>query len=194
MSTHARNTFLSLSALALAIAFAGCSDRPATPEATAIPEPNAASANQHAVPAGTHEVATTVPEEHSDHSPASTSLPPLPATPWPSDAPLREGMRRTHRAVVALEHGEHGHLDAAQTTAAAQQVQDAANYMIANCKLAPEPDAALHGVLAKLMTGAAAIKADPGNTAPVASMREAISLYPRMFEDATWQKEIAPQE
>ena len=99
-----------------------------------------------------------------------------------------------HRAVEALGRAEHGHLDATQTSAAAQQVQDAANYMFSNCKLAPEPDAALHGVLASLISGAAAIKTNPANTSPVASMRDAVALYPRMFEDATWQADTASEK
>ena len=91
-------------------------------------------------------------------------------------------------------HAERGHLDATQTSAAAQQVQDAANFMFANCKLTPEPDAALHGLLAALLSGATAIKANPADTSPVASMRETMALYPRMFEDATWQADTAPAE
>lgn len=129
---------------------------------------------------------------HADaHAPAAPALPGLPVTPWPGDRALREGMRRMQRAVEALGHAEHHHLDAGQTIAAAQQVQAAAEYMIANCKLAPEPDAALHGLLATLLTGAAAIKADPATTAPVAEMREAMALYPRLFQDADWQADTS---
>lgn len=133
-------------------------------------------------------------DEHADHGTATTALPTPPATPWASDAPLREGMRRVHQAVGALDPAQHAHLDAAQTTAAAQQVQDAANFMFANCKLAPEPDVALHGVLATLISGATALKANPADTAPVASMREAVALYPHLFEDASWQADTAPAE
>ena len=191
MATNARNTLLPMTTLALVMAIAGCSDRPAATDGASATGPATTSVGQDAAPASAHEDAAQAHDAHSEHAAASSASPELPATPWPSDAPLREGMRRTHRAVLALEHAEHSHLDAAQTTAAAQQVQDAANYMITNCKLAPEPDAALHGVLATLMTGAAAIKADPANTAPVASMRDAVALYPRMFEDATWKADTA---
>lgn len=134
--------------------------------------------------------------EHAagDHAAHAATLPAPPATPWPSDASLREGMRRMQRAVGALGHAEHSHLNAAQTTAAAQQVQDAANFMITNCKLAPEPDAALHGVLATLLRGAAALKANPTDSSPVASMRDAVALYPRLFVDAAWQADTAPAQ
>ena len=195
MSMHSRNTLLSMTTLALAIALAtaGCSDRPAAAD-SASTVPAAAETAHDAAAEPMHDVAEHAPDEHAGHATATTALPTPPATPWASDAPLREGMRRMHQAVDALGHAERGHLDATQTTAAAQQVQDAANFMFTNCKLTPEPDAALHGLLAALLSGATAIKANPGDTSPVASMREAVALYPRMFEDAAWQADTTPAE
>ena len=178
--------------LALAIAAASaCSDHSA-PEAGATSMPPATAVDHEEAHAAVPKDTAAPQDAHASHAPASASSPILPATPWASDAPLREGMRRMHRAVDALGHAEHDHLDVAQTTAAAQQVQAAAEFMISNCKLAPEPDAALHGLLATLMTGAATIKADPANTTPVAAMRDAMALYPRMFQDAAWQADTAP--
>lgn len=173
---------MTLVALGIALAAGGCSERPAAADGPAA----AAHETAHASVA-TAEARAPTPDAHAAHAPVAA----LPATPWASDAPLRDGMRRMHQAVSALEHAEHQHLDAAQTTAAAQQVLDAANDMIANCKLPAAPDAALHGLLATLMTGAAALKKNPGDTSPVASMRGAVALYPRMFEDATWQTDTA---
>ena len=192
---------LSLLALAITAFAAGCSqDKQVDAEAEAIAHatPVASAIDSDAADQQMHEDADHAAnghatDEHADHS-AAVALPTPPATPWASDAPLREGMRRMHRAVDALEHAEHGHLDAAQTTAVAQQVQDAANFMFANCKLTPEPDAALHGLLATLMSGAAAIKSNPADTSPAASMREAVALYPRMFEDVTWKTDTAAAE
>lgn len=182
---------LLMTILALTIASAtACSDR-AAPEGIASPTPAATPTDHRDAHASTPKDTVGTEESHPSHPPAGPSLPILPATPWASDAPLREGMRRMHRAVEALGHAEHDHLDVAQATAAAQQVQAAAEYMIGNCKLAPEPDAALHGLLATLMTGAAAVKADPANTTPVAAMRDAMALYPRMFQDAAWQADTA---
>lgn len=192
---------LPLLVLAMTTMAIGCSheehaDAQADAHAHAAP---AATASDHDADPSMHDDADPASEQHAaddhaGHSIATTALPTPPATPWPSDAPLREGMRRMHQAVVALGHAERGHLDATQTIAAAQQVQDAANFMFTNCKLTPEPDAALHGVLATLMSGAAALKAKPADTSPVASMREAVALYPRMFEDATWKADTAPAE
>lgn len=182
---------LLMTILVLSIAsVTACSDR-ALPEGGAGTAPPA-TVTDHQDAHAEGEGDTAAPQDaHASHPPAGTSSPILPATPWASDAPLREGMRRMHRAVEALGHAEHDHLDAAQATAAAHQVQAAAEYMIAHCKLAPEPDAALHGLLATLLRGAAAIKADPANTTPVAAMRDAMALYPRMFQDVAWQADTS---
>lgn len=183
---------LLLLALAIAAVTGGCNnaertDVQAKTHASATPTD---TQNDHgAVDLPTHGDAHSVAGDHAAHTTA-TLLPTPPAKPWSSDAPLREGMRRMYQAVTALGHAEHDHLDAAQTTAVAQQVQEAANFMFANCKLPPEPDAALHGLLATLVSGAGAIKANPADNSPVASMREAVALYPRIFEDATWQADI----
>ncbi|WP_374607075.1 DnrO protein [Thermomonas sp.] len=176
---------MTLLALCIALAAAGCSERHAPANHSAAAAPVTAQASVAPVDART----APTPHAHAAHAAAAA----LPATPWASDAPLRDGMRRMHQAISALEHAEHRHLDAAQTTAAAQQVLVAANDMIANCKLPAAPDAALHGLLATLLTGAAALRDKPDDTSPVASMRDAVALYPRMFEDATWQADTATE-
>lgn len=188
----AANRWPSRTALALYFVFAaGCGDRPAAPEPRAGAAPATTAADTKDAHARADKNTHTVPDKHAAHTQAEVSLPAVPAQRWPSDAALREGMRRMNQAVAALGHAEHEHLDAAQTSAAAQQVQEAATYMITNCRLAPEPDAALHGLLATLMTGAADLKRDPTNTAPVAAMRDAVALYPRIFEDAAWESDTA---
>lgn len=102
---------------------------------------------------------------------------------WQPDEPLREGMRRMATAVGALGHHEHAHLDAVQVRKLADEVNGAAAYMFANCTLEPEPDAALHGLLAQLMGGARSLAQNPDATAPIAPMREALVDYVRLFDD-----------
>ena len=181
------NRGLALAVLAVALALAaGCGERDQSPPAaTPADVPHPAQANDAAHPEDSSAA-------HDAHPAGELVLPAVPATPWQSDAPLREGMRRIHRAVDALGHGEHGHLDAAQVTAAATAVQAAADDMFANCKLEPAPDVALHGLLAVLMKGASDLKANPADLSPLAHMREALALYPRMFVDPQWQADTAP--
>ena len=55
--------------------------------------------------------------------------------------------------------------------------------MFANCDLEPEPDVALHGILARLMAASEALREAPADPAPVAGMREALADYGRLFDD-----------
>jgi hypothetical protein len=105
---------------------------------------------------------------------------------WATDAPLRDGMRRVRQAAQALEHAEHGHLDAAQTANVAKLIDGAVNDMITNCKLDPDADAALHGLLAKFLVGANAARTGKDIPAALADMQAALKRYPLLFDDPTW--------
>ena len=94
-------------------------------------------------------------EGHAAH--AATAAAPAPAQRWTPDAPLSEGMRRAHAAVDELRHYEMGHMSAPMAADRATEVEQAVTYMFANCKLAAEPDAALHGILVPLMSAAQAL-------------------------------------
>lgn len=113
---------------------------------------------------------------------------PVPARRWTPDAPLRLGMRRVFVAVDALRHYEMGHMSAPMAVDRAGDVEQAVSDMFAHCKLAAEPDAALHGVLLPLLGAAQALKADPQKVAAVADMRAAIANYPTFFNDPGWDK------
>ena len=140
--------------------------------------------------------ATHAAQDHHHHdaaSSASAAVPaaPVPATRYTPDAPLRAGMRRVHQAVTELAHAEMGHMSAAMTRDRATTIETAVATMFAHCKLEPTPDAALHGILLPLLSAAQALKANPTDTAPVAHMRDAITAYPRYFDDAGWDAPAA---
>src|SRR3546814_2284815 len=75
------------------------------------------------------------------------------------------------------------HPDDATVAALATDIDSAVDYMFANCQLPPEPDVALHAVLARLMANTSALKADPSAGSPVADMHEAVHNYERLFDD-----------
>lgn len=102
---------------------------------------------------------------------------------WTPDAPLQEGMRRTRGALEGLSQHGSGRLDDAQVRELATAVDEAVAFMFANCKLEPEPDHALHAILARLMVGAQALHANPSDPSPVASMHAALEDYTRQFDD-----------
>ena len=122
-------------------------------------------------------------EQHADHTAAPAQAP---AQRWTPDAPLSEGIRRAYVAVDALRHYEMGHMSAPMAVDRAGDVEEAVTYMFAHCKLAAEPDAALHGILVPLLGAAQALKAHPQDLKAVAAMRAALSHYPQYFNDPGW--------
>lgn len=132
----------------------------------------------------------TAPAQHA-HDTAATQAPPT-GQRWATDAPLQDGMGRIRQAVTALEHLQMGHVDPAQAPVFADQIQSAVNDMIANCKLAPDADAALHGLLVKFITGAGAVRTGPVTLEELKPMQDALAQYPTQFDDPTW--DVPPKD
>lgn len=118
---------------------------------------------------------------HADHAQAAAGDVQVPDNhvAWTPDAPLVEGMSRVRTALRGLE----AQPDEATVVARADDVDAAVKYMFDNCKLAPEPDIALHGVLARLMVGSKALHAKPADSTPVHDMHAAVQDYERLFDD-----------
>ncbi|MBL0028143.1 MAG: DnrO protein [Rhodanobacteraceae bacterium] len=140
-----------------------------------IAAPYASAQDQHAAHAQAH------------HHPAAADAPSVPAKRWAVDAPLRAGMGKIRAAVESLGHHEMGHLDKKQVVTLAAEIDAQVQYLIANCKLDPKADAALHGIIGALLAGSASLKDKPDDAAPVATLRAALADYPKFFDDPTWQ-------
>ena len=125
---------------------------------------------------------------HHDHAAHAghDAKPQVPAQRWATDAPLRAGMRNLREATETLNHYEMGHLDDTQRDNAVEKIDAAIKDMFANCKLKPEADVALHGLLAKFIAGANAARAGKFTKAELAPMQEALTQYPQLFDDAEW--------
>ena len=123
---------------------------------------------------------------HGDHAAHATHEASAPASGqrYASDAPLRKGMGDIRTAVAALGHHEHGHMDEKQALATVAVIERSIGDIVVNCKLDPEADHALHGVLAKLGKGVSALKADTSDMSAQVPMREAVADYSRLFDDA----------
>ena len=165
-------------ALALAVAIAalasGCAQE-STPavdtEAPAVADAAHAEADAHA---------TDDAHAYAEHG--GTDFPvPANHVRWTPDAPLKEGMSQVRNALAGLEAESHPSDDAVAGYAA--DIDAAVDYMFANCKLDPEPDIALHSVLARLMAGSKALKANPSDGSPVADMHAAMHNYEQLFDD-----------
>ena len=122
---------------------------------------------------------------HEAHAPAATT--PVSGQRWPTDAPLREGMRGIRVAVQALEHYEHGHMGIAQAGSTVALIDTAVDGIFANCRLEPDADVALHGLLARFLAGAEAVRTSPQvPVQEIADMRSALARYPQLFDDPAW--------
>ena len=131
-------------------------------------------------------------QDHAHHHAAPAAQATAPAQRYATDAPLRENMAGIREAVGTLEHAEHAQLDAAQVAALADKVNGHVRTIIAECKLPPEADAALHGIIGGLGQGIAALKENPADLGPVAGMRAALADYARMFDDPAVTPAAAP--
>ena len=133
-------------------------------------------------------------DEHAAHGAAveSHDLPAVPAQRWATDAPLREGMQGIAEAVAQAQAAKAaGTFGAEQANALAARVEDRFQFMLANCKLEPEADVALHSLLAQFVASAKELQADPQADAALAHMDELLALYPKYFDHAGWNPQAA---
>ena len=120
---------------------------------------------------------------HEHHAPVAAVAAATVSQRWASDAPLRTGMAKIRVAVDALQHYERGHMGPEQAVELATQIQAQVAYIVANCKLEPRADAALHVIIAELGKAAGALRADPADLGAIPPMREALQQYSRQFND-----------
>ncbi len=107
---------------------------------------------------------------------------------WKSDAPLRKGMEAIKSIVVTnLPRAHAGKMSDAEFEAMGKKVDAELAEIFANCKLAPDADQVLHGVLAQIMQGSRVLRSGEGKrTAGVVQMIKALNEYGTLFEHAGW--------
>ena len=119
-----------------------------------------------------------------EHAATTKAAQAAPATArFASDATLRREMQGIRTAVEALSHYEHGHMGPEQAAILASTIDRHVRTIIANCKLPPDADAALHGIIVPLMQNAQALKQKPADLSPIAPMRSALERYDRQFQE-----------
>lgn len=124
-------------------------------------------------------------EGHAAHA-GDAAATVIPAQRHATDAPLREGMARIRVALDELAHYEMGHMPQSMAVERVDEIKSATDFLFANCKLDATADAALHGMLAPLLAGVQAFRADPQDTASIERMRKAVADYPLVFDDPAW--------
>lgn len=125
-------------------------------------------------------------DRHDRHAPVADER--IAKGPWATDAPLREGMQRIRAAVSAAlpDYRRHA-LKPVDATVLAAEIESSTTHLFANCRLEPDADTALHGLLAQLLQGAAALRRDPAADAGLPHVLTALEKYPQLFVDAEWQ-------
>lgn len=146
-----------------------------------------------AIPVASSAGAADATQAHGHAPPAAsaTAADATPAAGWPTDAPLREGMARIRQSVQALEHYRHGHMGPEQAKLLAGNVEEAVAFLVANCRLEPAADAALHAIIADLVRAAGALKHDPADIGAIAVMQAAVATYASSFDDPGFRSEQA---
>ncbi len=134
-----------------------------------------------ALPAGS----ALAQHDNAAHAHVAAPVPP-PARPWAADATLRADMGQIHLVLEQLRHYEMGHMDATLALDRVAVIEESAADIFAKCKLDPQQDAVLHGMLVPLLAAVQKFKADPADMRQLEAMREAVADYPRYFEAPGW--------
>ena len=134
-----------------------------------------------AEPAPTHAHDQQHQHQH-DHGHTGDAMPAHdPAQRWPADAVLRDSMQRIHDSRL---HMAETPSDAALAPAMADTIDGAIRSMIEGCKLPPDADAVLHGMIGRL--GAASARLRSGDSSALHDIDGVLDEYPQRFEHHGW--------
>lgn len=123
-------------------------------------------------------------EEHAAHAPAPVLAE---GERWATDAPLREAMLRIRGAALQHLPAFHGGtLEVAHAEALATAIEEDVGYMVRNCKLMPEPDAALHGLIARMLEAARALRNDAAAAQGMPVLLAVLHDYQTSFDHPAW--------
>jgi hypothetical protein len=158
--------------LMLTAGLGGCSngDRASRVDPIAQAAPETHARNPHANESharGAHDAAAVTPPE---------------GTLWPTDEPLRAGMARIESAVKSA--GVMRPLSRERADKLAPTVEENVTYIVKNCKLPAEPDAALHVLIGRLMTATGELASDSTSDAALDRLAAVLRDYHRTFDDA----------
>ena len=127
-----------------------------------------------------------------EHGHSSTVAKPPAGQRWATDATLREGMSAIRQSLEPkLEAIERDKLTPAAYQAIADVTQQQVARIVANCKLDPQADAALHGILAQMGDATDAMSGKAARTKPregAVKLARALDEYGRTFDHPGWKR------
>jgi len=106
---------------------------------------------------------------------------------WATDEPLRASMLKIRAGVEETMRAYERSLDANQAQSLSATVEKNVTYMIENCKLEPEPDAALHVLIGRMLTASEAMKKDPASQAGWPELMAVLHDYAATFDHPGWK-------
>lgn len=126
---------------------------------------------------------------HDGHQAAATMALTLNAgEKWQGDDNMVKGMNGIRAAIAPLIPAIHGQaLPASGYQSLAGDVQTQVDFMITNCKLAPEVDEQFHMVLEQVLTGVSEMKAEQTQEAGAVRIVTALNSYGDYFTHPGWQ-------
>lgn len=134
-------------------------------------------------------LAQTAGHDHDGATPQALSL--NDGRKWPTDAPLRAGMKNIRNLVAPeLDAAHAGTLDAAHYQQLASRIETEVGGIVANCKLEPKADAMLHLVIADIGQGTDAMAGKDGKDGQLrpalglTKVARAVNQYGSHFDDA----------
>lgn len=120
---------------------------------------------------------------------ASAPMPLEPGKKWATDEPLRNGMTKIRAAVERTLKAAHGGTDDdEQYQALSATVDQQLAYIVQNCKLTPEADAALHDIIGELVAGGRAVSSGSSDARMIGVVRlvTALDAYGVNFDHPGW--------
>jgi hypothetical protein len=134
------------------------------------------------------EVESAVTADHHAHTGHDAATPLPEDQRWATDAPLREAMLRIRDGVTARATAfRESTLSAAEGQVLAAFVEEDVQFMIANCRLAPEPDAALHALIGRMLGAAEALRDDPLSAGGLPQLEAVLNDYGATFDHPGWE-------
>lgn len=138
-------------------------------------------ADRHPAAVGTH--ASSEAHSHSRSEDHSVILTAPAGERWATDEPLRASMTRLRSAIEARQSGE---IDANDARALAAIVEAEVAFMIANCKLPPQPDAALHILIGRMLSSVTELRKSPPDAEAVSDLAFVLHDYAQAFDHPGW--------
>lgn len=176
----------------LLLAAGGCSRQPASevaspPAATqtqatvsppAEPPASAAATSEAQTQADAHDAGHAGEHAHTHAIDPGTRV--APEGGWASDAPLRQGMQAILDAVVAAVRAQ------GDGPALAAELRAQIDFLFAHCRLEPEADAALHGILAELLLSAQRLETGASAVQEHDALHASLQRYGQQFQHPDW--------